>query len=164
MNDFRNSLHRLNTWAQNNLKDVEVPPVDHSYAKAFDEEQPDAYGEMNDGFVTRPAPTGIKFDEGKPRMDLAPAEAMVEVGKVLAYGVEKYDKVNKAYNWRQGMSWSRPLAAAFRHIAAWQKGERFDPESKQQHLAHAIVNLMFLLTYEETETGVDDRFKYGAKK
>ena len=105
MNDFRNSLHRLNTWAQNNLKDVEVPPVDHSYAKAFDEEQPDAYGEMNDGFVTRPAPTGIKFDEGKPRMDLAPAEAMVEVGKVLAYGVEKYDKVNKAYNWRQGMSW-----------------------------------------------------------
>lgn len=105
--------------------------------------------------------TGKKFDQSKSRMDLLAPEAMFAMGDVLAYGVNKYDKVNKSYNWRYGMEWHRPFAAALRHMFAWFRGERLDPESGLPHLAHAAVNLMFLITYEATGTGTDDRWKAG---
>lgn len=112
---------------------------------------------MKEGVKAGPG-TGLKFDNDKPRMDLLAPEALLEMGKVLAYGANKYDKVNKAFNWRYGMEWHRPLAATFRHLCAWMGGETFDKESGQRHLAHAAVNIMFLITYEMTKTGTDDRW------
>ncbi len=104
------------------------------------------------------AGTGLKFDTGKPRLDLIAPEFMMYIGQVLHYGVEKYDKVNKAYNWRYGMAWSRPLGAALRHIFQWMGGEKLDRESGLPHLAHAATNLMFLVSYEVTGVGEDDRW------
>ena len=39
---------------------------------------------------------GIKYDSVKPRMNLLPPKAIVEVSKVLTFGAEKYDAENYA--------------------------------------------------------------------
>ena len=97
---------------------------------------------------------GVKHDEGKPRMDLLPPEALREIADVLALGAQKYD----AHNWRRGFAYSRLLAAALRHVFSWAGGEDKDPESGKSHLAHAACCLMFLITFEQTRTGTDDRY------
>ncbi len=101
--------------------------------------------------------TGHKNDGDKPRFDLIPQEALWRVAEVLSYGAAKYQRDGQ--NWRHGMLWHRPLAGTYRHMSAWQRGERFDRESGLPHLAHAIAGLLFLLTYEETDAPGDDRWK-----
>ena len=83
---------------------------------------------------------GKKFDTGKLRYDLVPIEALEGLAKVLTYGAEKYDP----NNWQHVES-DRYVAALFRHIMAWRKGEANDPESGHHHLEHALANVAFLL-------------------
>jgi hypothetical protein len=96
-----------------------------------------------------------KLDAGKPRMDLLPPEAIVEVSKVLTYGASKYAD----HNWRKATNWGRYTAATLRHVFAWMTGEDNDPETGMSHLAHATCCLMFLLALQQTRVGTDDRFK-----
>lgn len=97
---------------------------------------------------------GKKFDQDKPRMELLSSAAMIEVAKVLGFGAKKYDP----WNWAKGISYSRIIGAAMRHMAAWKDGEDKDPESGLNHLAHAMCGLMFLLDYIDREqTHLDDR-------
>lgn len=96
--------------------------------------------------------TGYKADEGKLRLGLIPPELWEELGKVMTYGAGKYED----RNWERGMDWHRPYDSALRHILAWSKGETLDPESGCHHLASAIANLTFLLTYEARGIGNDD--------
>lgn len=98
---------------------------------------------------------GKKFDDGKVRVDLLPSESLFEVAKVLGFGADKYGE----HNWRKGMEWSRIYAAAQRHMMKWNAGETHDEESGHNHLAHACVNLLFLLTLKDTHPDLDDRFK-----
>lgn len=70
----------------------------------------------------------------------------------MTFGERKY----AAHNWRNGLEYSRVLDAVMRHIAAFNGGERLDPESGCSHLAHAACGLMFLIEYMQTETGKDD--------
>lgn len=86
-----------------------------------------------------------KFDSGKPRYDLLPAEALEEVVKVLTMGAEKYGD----RNWENGLDYGRCFAAAQRHMWAWWNRQDLDPESGLTHLAHACVNLMFLMAFEK---------------
>ena len=95
----------------------------------------------------------LKSDQGKIPLELLPFESLNEVGKVLAFGAEKYGR----YNWRTGMEWTRFIGAALRHIFAWMRGETNDPESGISHLAHAACGLLFLLAYELNNVGEDDR-------
>jgi hypothetical protein len=89
---------------------------------------------------------GRKDDKGKPRMDLLPARALLDIGAVLAYGAERYG----AENWRLvENARERYLAAALRHVFRWKLGEAADPESGLSHLAHAATNLMFMLEVEK---------------
>ena len=88
---------------------------------------------------------GRKNDIGKLRMDLITAEFMRELAKVLTLGASKYgDK-----NWAKGIKWGRVFGACLRHLYDWLGGEKIDPESGLSHLAHAVCNLMFLITYEQ---------------
>lgn len=98
--------------------------------------------------------TGKKFDGGKVRMDLLPWDALWEVARVLTFGAEKYD----AHNWRGGMKWSRLVGAAIRHLTAWAMGQGKDPETGLSHLSHAACCVLFLLAYEQTGSGTDDRY------
>ncbi len=85
--------------------------------------------------------SGTKHDSGKPRLDLIPPHMEAEVGRVLAFGAEKYG----AENWRQLDNLrSRYIAAAKRHINEIQRGSMLDAESGLSHAAHAVCCLMFL--------------------
>lgn len=99
--------------------------------------------------------TGTKFDGGKPRMDLLPTAPLVEISKVLGFGASKYS----AHNWRGGIEYSRLIGSAYRHLAAFNDGEDYDPESGLPHLAHLGCCVVFLLEQFSKGTGLDDRYK-----
>lgn len=91
-----------------------------------------------------------KFDKGKLRMDLIPPEAIEAIAEVLTYGADKY----APESWRLVRPfYDRYYAATLRHLIAWRKGERIDPESGITHLRHALCNLVFLVTKEAQENG-----------
>jgi hypothetical protein len=87
---------------------------------------------------------GIKYDDGKIPYDLWSPYALEETAKVLAYGAIKYEP----HNWARGLKYSRVFSALLRHLWAFWRGEKLDPETGLHHLAHAMCCLMFLLHYE----------------
>ena len=97
----------------------------------------------------------LKFDDDKLPVNLLSSEALLQTAAVLKFGADKYSE----HNWRQGFAWSRPLAAAMRHIMAFNDGEDKDLESGLSHLAHAMCCIMFLLEFEKTHRELDDRYK-----
>lgn len=106
---------------------------------------------------TEPKKSGsaMKFDDDKLPVNLLSSEALFQTAAVLKFGADKYHE----HNWRDGFAWSRPLAAAMRHIMAFNDGEDKDPESGLSHLAHAACCIMFLLEFEKTHPDLDDRYK-----
>lgn len=98
---------------------------------------------------------GLKFDAGKPRMDLLSPIALEQIAKVMGHGAEKY----AAWNFTQGMSWSRLLGAALRHLFAWSRGKDTDTDSGLPHLAHCGACVLMLLHLVETKPEFDDRNK-----
>lgn len=95
----------------------------------------------------------IKYDEDKPRPELIPPCALMEIANVYAHGAKKY----APNNWRKGMEWSRIYGAVLRHLFRFWSGQNIDPESGYCHLAHAAFGLLTLLEYIRTDTGTDDR-------
>lgn len=93
-----------------------------------------------------------KDDGNKPRLELVPPRALVDVAQVLTAGARKYTRADEhgvmqdgADNWRKGGEASIPryLGAALRHVNAYQRGEVDDPETGLPHLAHATCCLLF---------------------
>ena len=101
------------------------------------------------------AKEAIFFDHDKTDYSLLPVGPLEEIAKVLTFGKRKYT----AYNWCKGSKWSRPAASALRHIYAWLRGQKVDPETGLHPLAHACCRLMMLIEFEQTNTGTDDRYK-----
>lgn len=97
----------------------------------------------------------VKFDAGKPQLDLLPTLALWGVGEVLTYGAAKY----AAHNWRKGLAYSRLTSAALRHLFSFIRGENNDPESGLPHLDHAACCILFLSELQKTNTGTDDRWR-----
>lgn len=96
---------------------------------------------------------GRKDDGGKAPYHLLAPEFLDATAQVLKFGAEKYAE----RNWEKGMNWSRPFSAMMRHMWAWWRGERADPETSMSHLWHAACCVMFLIAYEARTTGKDDR-------
>jgi len=96
---------------------------------------------------------GLRFNEGKNRLDLVPTSLIEEVGKVLTFGAAKYG----ANNYQSGMSWSKVIASLKRHLSAFENGEDFDKESGLLHLSHLACNVTFLLEYYKIYPQGDDR-------
>lgn len=88
---------------------------------------------------------GKKNDEGKLRYDLLDPEFEEQVVKALTYGAKEYGP-NNWQNLEDPIN--RYYAALRRHLAAWRKGEKVDPKSGLNHLAHVAANVMFLLHFE----------------
>jgi hypothetical protein len=93
---------------------------------------------------------GRKNDQGKPKIDLIPPGAILEVAEVLTDGVEEYG----AHNWRDGIAYSRLYSAIQRHLLAFWKGENID-KSGHRALAHACTDIMMLMEMPEEW---DDRY------
>lgn len=98
---------------------------------------------------------GKRFNNGKLRYDLVQPKAHEDMVEVLTDGAMKYTE----RNWERGMSWTTVLQSLKRHIAAFEKGEDFDPESGKLHMAHAACNVHFLNAYYYIYPQGDDRPK-----
>lgn len=97
---------------------------------------------------------GTKYDQEKTRVELINYGFVEGIARVMTFGAQKYD----AWNWSKGISYSRVFAALLRHLFAWYRGEKFDPETGESHLYHAGCCLMFLASYEEwNRVDLDDR-------
>ncbi len=99
--------------------------------------------------------TGLKYDTEKIPLELLDPLALEGLGKVLAFGKNKY----AAHNWRGGISYSRLLGAALRHTFAILRGEDLDPESGLPHVDHLGCCWMFLSNMMKTRKDLDDRYK-----
>lgn len=96
--------------------------------------------------------TGMKYDGGKPRMDLlldGCPNALLQVAEVLTFGAKKY----AAHSWHTvSEGKTRYKAALLRHLTAHSLGEVNDPESGLPHLAHAACCSMFILELEQRDS------------
>lgn len=77
----------------------------------------------------------------KPRPDLIPAEALLEVGRVLGFYADRPE------GWRE-QSPDRHLESALRHILEWKAGRKVDPETGRSHLAYAAARLLYAVARE----------------
>jgi hypothetical protein len=98
---------------------------------------------------------GHKDDFGKTNFFAMPWLSVTEAADVMTFGAKKY----AMFNFRKGMKYSRLWSAALRHMVAWWRGEENDPESGENHLAHAICCLTMLREVQILERGEDDRDK-----
>jgi 5'(3')-deoxyribonucleotidase/ribosomal protein L32 len=96
---------------------------------------------------------GLRFNDGKLRYDLVPQYAQEQYVKVLTHGANKYGD----HNWKRGMKWSSVLASMKRHIAAFESGEDYDPETGEYHMAHVMCNSAFMTQYYRIYPQGDDR-------
>lgn len=111
---------------------------------------------------------GRKDDHGKVRMELIPPEFLFATATILTFGADKYED----RNWENGMAWSRVFGAMMRHLWCWWWGKdptgttrnfvfgTLDDETMCSHLWHAACCLAFLITYEQRNTGTDDRAEH----
>jgi len=96
---------------------------------------------------------GLRFNEGKLRYDLLHPIAQEGIVRVLTKGSKKYSE----WNWAKGMKWSTVIASLKRHLAAFEKGEDFDPETGELHVDHMQCNTHFLSAYYKIAPQHDDR-------
>lgn len=80
---------------------------------------------------------------------LIPSEAIERLARTLKEGAVKYSPDN----WRKGFKWRDTCNHCLRHIFLWLKGDK-----SEDHLAHAVCNLFFLMWFEAHRTELDDRY------
>ena len=97
-------------------------------------------------------PKGVKFDEGKPALDLIDPYFELDFARVLTHGALKYEP----YNWKKGINLGKLIAGVRRHLNAIQRGEIDDPEWGIQHAAHAACGVMFIHYHLRTRQNIED--------
>ena len=102
----------------------------------------------------------MKFDNGKPPINLVPPEAIIAAAQVFGFGAQKYGE----NNWRMDLDkfpYSRHYASIMRHLLAFHSGEDLDPESGLPHTHHALTQMIILVMCEMQGdlSLIDDRFK-----
>lgn len=101
---------------------------------------------------------GLRYDDGKNRLELIPPEWEWELGEVLTAGAIKYAE----RNWERGMKWSKCVGPLKRHLNKWLRGEMLDigtpeqPGTRRHHMAMVAWNALVLMTYELRGIGEDD--------
>lgn len=90
-----------------------------------------------------------KADHGKTRPTLVPPSLVMAVAQVREYGCQKYTDPE---NWKQ-VEPQRYKDALYRHLLAYLRGERNDPESGLPHLWHMACNIAFLIEMEVPADG-----------
>lgn len=90
--------------------------------------------------------SGEKFDKDKTDWSLVDFSILEEFADVLTFGAKKY----APENWKKvPEAKKRYFSALIRHLTAWQRGEKQDPESGKSHLSHALCNIYFLLFFDK---------------
>lgn len=99
--------------------------------------------------------TGGMKNSKPERMDLIPAQAMEELGRVYNFGLGKYEE----HNWRKGYDWSLSISALERHLKAFERCEDDDLESGLHHLAHVMFHCCALIIFREEHPELDNRWR-----
>lgn len=98
---------------------------------------------------------GKSNDQGKPKLALLDPSFLLGMASVLDNGGQDgHDE----HNWRRGITHSRNLSSAMRHILAFLSGETIDPKSGKHHLLHAGCRLMFAYWTDCNLPEADDRW------
>lgn len=98
---------------------------------------------------------GTKFDTDKSPLDLIDHQSLTAVANVFGFGAKKYGR----FNFKNGIKYSRLIAAAYRHLGAFNSGEDLDPESLHNHIAHLGCCVLMLLEMQRRHPNLDDRYK-----
>lgn len=103
--------------------------------------------------------SAIKHDNDKPKMNLLPAQVLLDVASVLTMGSKKYCDYN--YKLGEGLDHSRLINASLRHIMTYLNNEDMNIEDPGDfhHLDCAIAGLMMLKDLINNGIGKDDRWK-----
>ena len=100
---------------------------------------------------------GKKYDTGKTEYGLMPPYALQEFADVLTYGARKYSMDN----WKKVPDAKRTyFDAAMRHMWAWKRGEKTDPETGLHHMAHAMCCLAFIIDIEKDPRIIKDVYNH----
>lgn len=95
---------------------------------------------------------GVHYDDGKPPLQLLPAEYLQAAARAFAYGAQKYS----ARNWELGgIGYDRLFGSLMRHLWSYHSGETVDPESSLSHLDHACASLAMLVATVDREGHAD---------
>lgn len=87
-----------------------------------------------------------KDDKGKPRLDMIPPRALVQVAYCMMGGAERHGDKNYMEQVHDGDIDSRFISAALRHINAdCQESGSVAEDTKLSHIAHAVASLMIVL-------------------
>lgn len=104
--------------------------------------------------VVKPESKALRYNDNKLRYDLLEPHAIQELVKVFTEGAKKYED----NNWLNGgMEYSKMLASLKRHIAAFELGEDYDPETGCHHMAHAAWNALGIVSYAKYFPHNDNR-------
>lgn len=97
---------------------------------------------------------GRKDDGGKPDMTLLPWDALWQVARVLTWACTDKKPVPYGRNsWRTVPDGAtRYRAALERHIAAFEMGERTDPETGLPTVAHIACDALIVCALELANT------------
>lgn len=106
-----------------------------------------------------PVATAAKNDQAKPDLSLIPQVLLVEIAKAFMVGEKKYGR----YNYTKGHNASQLVAAALRHLTAWNDGQEYDPTDGQHHLGSVGACIGMILRQQELGTLKDNRFKKDEK-
>lgn len=87
--------------------------------------------------------TGTKHDDGKADLALCPRSALEAMARAFMLGEKKYGR----HNFKKGLASHRLVAAAMRHLLAWEAGEEADPDSAigGTHLGNALASIAMLI-------------------
>jgi hypothetical protein len=114
--------------------------------------------------------TGSRKNDGKTRYELIEPFAQKQKAQIFTKGAKKYP--DPPHNWLRGMLWSKMIASAKRHIAAYEAGEDYDfyPDTcegcrqgtcdnhtGELHVAQAAWNLDGLTSFYKWYPQGDDR-------
>lgn len=97
-----------------------------------------------------------KNDSEKADMSLNPYPALVAMARAFMVGEKKYGR----YNYYKGHKASKLIAAAIRHLSAWNEGEENDPADGQPHLGSAMACCAMIIKQQQLGTLKDDRYEH----
>lgn len=107
----------------------------------------------DEGITSVPISGASKHDSDKIDLSLIPYVALREEAKAFMVGAKKYGRLN----YLKGHKNSQLVAAAMRHLLAWNEGEEIDPTDGQHHLGSVRACVGMILRQIEVGTFIDDR-------
>lgn len=92
---------------------------------------------------------GLRFNSGKLRVDLVPADVIEALAEVLGHACTKRVPPYPERNWERGMKWSNVVASLERHLLDVKLGREFDPSGTGlRSSALLLCNAVFLCAFD----------------